>query len=79
MAKVKKEFDFENAISRLEAIVEELESGDVTLDKSITLFEEGTKLSAECGKVLDKAEQKIILVTKNSNGETIENQFETEE
>jgi len=51
---------FEQAMARLEQIVATLESGKCTLDESMTLFEEGAKLTAFCRKALDTAEQKII-------------------
>ena len=50
---------FEQAMARLEQIVATLESGKCTLDESMTLFEEGAKLTAFCRKALDTAEQKI--------------------
>ncbi len=51
---------YEEALLRLEKIVESLEEGSLPLDKSMELFEEGTKLSAYCEKCLNEAEQKII-------------------
>ena len=50
---------FEQAMARLEQIVATLELGKCTLDESMTLFEEGAKLTAFCRKALDSAEQKI--------------------
>ncbi len=55
---------FEEAMQRLQAIVEKLESGEETLDSSMKLYEEGAKLSAQCYQMLDKAEQKITELTK---------------
>lgn len=51
---------FEQAITRLEQIVGILEGGQCTLDESLKLFEEGTKLTAFCSKSLKTAEQKIV-------------------
>ncbi len=51
---------FEKAITRLEQIVGILEGGQCTLDDSLKLFEEGTKLTAYCSKSLKQAEQKIV-------------------
>ena len=48
---------FEDNIARLEEIVSLLERGDAKLADSLKLFEEGTKLAASCGKMLDEAEQ----------------------
>lgn len=51
---------FEKAITRLEQIVGILEGGQCTLDESLKLFEEGTKLTAFCSRSLKQAEQKIV-------------------
>lgn len=51
---------FEKAITRLEQIVGILENGQCSLDESLKLFEEGTKLTAYCSKSLKTAEQKIV-------------------
>lgn len=56
--------DFEKSISELENIVAQLESGDITLDESIKLFERGTKLTNDCRKTLEIAKQKIITLTE---------------
>ena len=50
---------YEESMKALEDIVAKLENGDVPLDESLKLFEEGTKLAAFCSKALDTAEQKI--------------------
>lgn len=57
------EWTFETAMVRLEQIVATLESGKCTLDDSMKLFEEGTKLTAFCSKSLTSAEQKIRRLT----------------
>lgn len=57
------EWTFEKAMARLEQIVAALESGRCTLDDSLKLFEEGTKLTAYCSKILKEAEQKIVKLT----------------
>ncbi len=54
-----KKADYEKSIIRLAEIVEALESGSLSLEESMKLFEEGTKLTAACYDVLKKAEQKI--------------------
>ena len=54
-----KKFVFEEALTRLEEIVDQLSKGDAPLDKSLELFEEGTALIKKCGQALDKAEQKV--------------------
>lgn len=59
------EWTFEKAMTRLEQIVGVLESGRCTLDESLKLFEEGTKLTAYCSKALKTAEQKIVKLTSS--------------
>lgn len=60
---------FEAAMKRLEEIVATLESGKCTLDDSLQLFEEGTKLTAFCNEQLQNAQQKIMKLT-DASGET---------
>lgn len=70
---------FEDKIARLEQIAALLEKGDAQLADSLKLFEEGTKLVSECGRLLDEAEQKVVRLTKGADGAPIESPFETEE
>ena len=58
------EIKFEKAMTRLEKIVEELERGDLDIDKSLEIFEEGIKMSRVCSKKLSEAEAKIEKLTK---------------
>ncbi len=60
--------DFESAIKRLEEIVGQLESGDLQLEKSLELFEEGIKLSRFCHAKLDEAERKVEVLLKDAEG-----------
>ena len=60
MAINKKTASFEEALIRLEEIVEQLEGGDCPLEEAMKLYEEGIGLSALCGKKLEKARQKIM-------------------
>ena len=60
-----KDMTFEAAMARLEEIVALLESGRCTLDESLKLFEEGSRLTAFCRKALETAEQKIVKLTAN--------------
>lgn len=62
------EWTFEKAMARLEQIVAALEGGKVSLDDSLKLFEEGTRLTAYCSKLLQEAEQKIVKLTDVENG-----------
>lgn len=64
------ELTFEQAMTRLEQIVAALESGRCTLDESLKLFEEGTKLTAYCADQLKTAEQKIVKLTAVESGES---------
>ena len=66
---------FEDCIQRLEKIVQELEQGDVPLEKSLTLFEEGMQLSSSCRKELEEAEGKVELLLKQ-NGKLQAEPFE---
>lgn len=63
---------FEESMARLEEIVSTLERGESSLEESLALFEEGTKLAAACSKQLDQAEQKILKLTKGPDGEPVE-------
>lgn len=59
---------FEDALARLEKIVAELEKGDLPLDDSLKIFEEGIKLSKNCLKMLDDAEKKIEIMVQEKDG-----------
>ncbi|MDA0738046.1 MAG: exodeoxyribonuclease VII small subunit [Nitrospirae bacterium] len=61
---------FEDALSRLETIVNELEKGDLPLDGSLKIFEEGIKLSKTCLKMLDDAERKVEILVQETGGKT---------
>ena len=63
----------ESRLSELEAILEELESGDLELDQALKKFEQGIKLSRECQKTLEDAELKIKILMDNELKETDEN------
>ncbi|MCQ5130208.1 exodeoxyribonuclease VII small subunit [Butyricicoccus faecihominis] len=73
------EKSFESQMERLEEIVRLLERGEAPLSESIKLFEEGTKLSAAMGKLLDKAEQKVTVMQESEQGELVETPFVPEE
>ena len=74
-----KEIRFEEAIKRLEEIVNRLEAGDIPLDDSIKLFEEGVKLYQICLKRLDEAEKKVEILLKYKNGIRLLKPFELKE
>ena len=73
------EWTFEKAMTRLEQIVAALESGRCTLDDSLTLFEEGTKLVNACRKELDTAEQKVVKLSKGPDDAPVEHDFAAED
>jgi exodeoxyribonuclease VII small subunit len=70
--------DFEAAMKRLEEIVRKLETGDLTLDNSLELFEEGIQLSRLCHLKLGQAERRVEILLKASSGERQAVPFETE-
>ncbi|HHT9125095.1 MAG TPA: exodeoxyribonuclease VII small subunit [Candidatus Brocadiia bacterium] len=70
MAKIK----FEESLKKLEGIVEQLERGDLTLDESLTKYENGIRLYKQCLALLESAEKKVQILTKNASG-----QFQTED
>lgn len=68
---------FEKKLTRLEEIVKKMEDGELSLDDSLKLFEEGVKLSRDCNKELSEAEQKVKkLVGVDAEGEPILEDFE---
>lgn len=69
---------FEEAMKRLEKIVSELETGELPLEKSLKMFEEGMNLVNFCSKKLDEAEQKVNILIKDKNGRYMEEPFEVE-
>ena len=69
---------FEEQISELEKIINELENGNLNLDDSVVKFEEGMKISKECNKMLENAEKKITILLNNENGEVDEEDFNVE-
>lgn len=70
---------FEAALSRLEEIVSELESGELALEQSLKLFEEGVKLARICNARLEEAERKVEVLLKDKNGKMNAKPFEEED
>jgi exodeoxyribonuclease VII small subunit len=70
MSKSKSNKSFEEKLKRLEQISELLESGEVQLEESINLFEEGIKLSKECLNILENAELKITQLKKEISNQS---------
>jgi exodeoxyribonuclease VII small subunit len=59
---------FEESLKKLETVVEQLEKGDLSLEDSLRLFEEGVELSSACKKELDTAEGKVQMLIKQRDG-----------
>jgi exodeoxyribonuclease VII small subunit len=70
---------FEEAMARLEAIVAELERGELTLEDSMRIFEEGIKLSKTCLKMLEDAERKVEVLVRDKDGKKRTQPFELED
>ena len=66
---------FEQSLKELEDIIEQLESGDIPLEKALKLFEEGVSLSKFCSSKLDEVERKISVLIKDQNGNYTEKAF----
>lgn len=75
MATDKKAVDFEKQLSNLEALVESLESGDLSLEDSLKSFEQGIKVARECQTALKQAEQKVELLMREGD-ELVSQPFE---
>ncbi len=72
---MKEELSFEQAMTNLEKIAEELENDDLDLDTSVKKFEEGMELSKKCNEILQKAEKKItILIDGEEKDFTVDNE-----
>ena len=70
--------NFEEALGKLESIVRALETGNIALDKALESFEDGIKLIRRCNFLLDDAEKKVKILTRDDSGEVVEVDFETE-
>ena len=66
---------FETNMQRLEQIVRAMERGDVSLEESLKLFQEGTELVRNCGKLLDEAELQVKKIVPDSDGQPTEEDF----
>lgn len=69
---------FEQNMLRLEQIVRAMERGDVPLEESLKLFQEGTALVASCGKLLDEAELQVKAIIPAEDGTPVEEEFSHE-
>ncbi len=73
-----KKFNLEKSLADLEDLVDELESGDLPLEKAMKKFEEGIKLTRGCQTALKEAEQRVEILLKSAGGEDLE-EFEVED
>lgn len=71
----KKSVTFEESMVRLDEIVKALEKGDVALEDSIKLFDEGTKLAAKCAQLLETAELKVTKLMQGPDGAPVEQEI----
>ena len=69
---------FEQNMQRLEQIVRAMERGDVPLEESLKLFQEGTDLVSKCGKLLDEAELQVKMILTTPDGSPVEEDFADE-
>ena len=69
---------FESSLDQLERIVRDLEQGDLALEKSLDLFEQGVKLSRECQERLSQAERRIEILMRDNQGRASVRPFEPE-
>ena len=76
---VKKNIGFEESLSRLEEVLQKLESGDVALDEMLKLYEEGIALIRSCNEQLESAEQRVRMITLGSDGNVALTDFDTTE
>jgi exodeoxyribonuclease VII small subunit len=70
--------NFETSLEELERIVRELEQGELTLEKSLELFEQGVKLSRECQERLTQAERRIEILMRDNQGRAAVRPFDPE-
>ena len=75
----KKTVNLEKSLADLEALVEELESGDLPLEKAMKKFEDGIKLTRACQAALKDAEQKVEILVQSAGGDEDLQLFEVEE
>jgi len=74
-----KKFNLEKSLSDLEELVEELESGDLPLEKAMKKFEEGIKLTRGCQNALKEAEQKVEILLQSAGGEDLDDFLDDDE
>ncbi|MEW5736635.1 MAG: exodeoxyribonuclease VII small subunit [Thermodesulfobacteriota bacterium] len=73
-----KKMSFEQAMERLEKIVQQMESGDLPLESTLVSFEEGMKLTRFLTEKLDEVQKKVSVLTADAQGNTVEKPFMTD-
>ena len=75
MSKSPRKLKFEDAMERLDAIVEAMESGEIGIEESVSKYEEAMQLAAHCRKILDQSEQRIRRIQIDSAGKATTEPF----
>jgi exodeoxyribonuclease VII small subunit len=70
---------FEDAVDELKAIIDKLESGNVSLEESLTIFEKGVELITFCHKKLNEAQKRVQILVENADGHILPKDFDSEE
>ncbi|UVJ43500.1 exodeoxyribonuclease VII small subunit [Pseudomonas sp. LS1212] len=78
MARKKAAVDFEQSLAELQTLVERLENGELSLEDSLTAFEQGIRLTRECQRALAQAEQKVQVLLER-DGELAQEPFDVEQ
>ena len=78
MTKKKDTIDLEKSLKTLEKIVDDMETGELSLEKSLAAFEKGIKLTKDCQIALSQAEQRVNILIEQHEGESLE-PFESDE
>ncbi|RMQ40644.1 Exodeoxyribonuclease 7 small subunit [Pseudomonas cichorii] len=78
MARKKAALDFEQSLTDLQTLVERLENGELSLEDSLTAFEQGVRLTRDCQNALAQAEQKVQVLLER-DGELAEEHFDAEQ
>jgi exodeoxyribonuclease VII small subunit len=71
--------NLEKSLEQLEALIDELEGGDLPLESAMKKFEEGIKLTRQCQSALKDAEQRVEILLKNAGGEEVLEQFDVDQ
>ena len=78
MSEAPKEIEFEGALKKLEAIVQNLENGELSLEQALKQYEEGVKMADLCSKRLSEAQKRVEVLMKTSGGKFKTEVFEDE-